>query len=141
MYCPRKNRIAVLMCGRCVTLHWQPLWVQASLGVLAWHLQSAARKAVSRDRRPWRYTAPSPIKNPQITPLVLFPINKVFTCFRACGWGKRGGGIKGEGGERGLRKKICCTLCCKFPFKSYKSLLILFPKTNTSPISCLPQSA
>ena len=57
-----------LMHGRCVTLHEQPLWVQASLVVLAWHLQSAACKAVSRDRRPWRYTALSPVKNPKDHP-------------------------------------------------------------------------
>lgn len=45
----------------------------------------------------------SPVKNPQITLLVLFLKNTVFTCFRACGWGKRGG-IKGEGRGRGLRE-------------------------------------
>lgn len=34
---------------------------------------------------PWRYTALSPVKKPQITPLVLFPKNMVFTlcCFHS----------------------------------------------------------
>lgn len=45
----------------------------------------------------------SPVKNPQITQLVLFLKNIVFTSFRACGWDKRWG-IKGEDRGRGLRE-------------------------------------
>ena len=54
--------------------------------MLHWHGNSN-QLPVKLSVGPWRYTATSPVKYPQITLLVLFLKNTVFTCFEACGAG------------------------------------------------------
>lgn len=98
--------------------------------LLCWH-GASNQLPVKLSVRPWRYADLSPVKNPQVTPLVLLLKNTMFTCFKARGWGKRGGN-KGEGGGREIY--VACNVANPI-LKAVDHHLFCFPKQNLAPLA------